>query len=214
MAQPGGHSSPYELVLGDRLAELHPRLQVYFGGIPNGQLGIGSGSFTVVGTPKRWLWPVLWGLKRQGVLFPVWERDVPFTVVNRPVRDSGDRVAVAAIRTFHLRAGSARMVDAITAEPSGLVDYLGARRRYIARLSADVVDGELRMTSTRLAVRAGNRELVIPSLLSPTVMLVERFDDVSDRQHVAVTVDAPLLGRLYEYAGSFSYEYRPGESVA
>lgn len=207
-------ASPYELVLGDRLSELHPRLRAYFSAIQCGQLGIGTGTFTTVGTPRYWLWPVLWVLKRQGVLFPVWERDVPFTVVNRPVRDGRGQVAVAAIRTFQLRAGSASMVDAITAESSGLVDHLGASRRYLAHLSAEVVDGELRMTSTRLAVRVGSRSLVIPHRLSPTVTLVERFDDVTDRQQVTVTVDAPLLGRLYEYAGSFSYEHRPGEGIA
>ncbi|HAM25570.1 MAG TPA: DUF4166 domain-containing protein, partial [Microbacteriaceae bacterium] len=40
--------------------------------------------------------------------------------------------------------------------------------------------------------------------------LLERFDDASGRQHVSVTLDAPLIGRLYEYSGSFTYEIRAG----
>jgi hypothetical protein len=30
-------------------------------------------------------------------------------------------------------------------------------------------------------------------------------------QHVSVTLDAPLIGRLYEYSGDFRYEIIPGE---
>jgi hypothetical protein len=29
------------------------------------------------------------------------------------------------------------------------------------------------------------------------------------RQHVALTLDAPLLGRIYEYSGAFAYRVEP-----
>ena len=52
--------SPYELSIGaEVLARLHPRLRTYFGPVPPGHVGRGEGVFTVVGTPRRWLWPVL-----------------------------------------------------------------------------------------------------------------------------------------------------------
>jgi len=45
----------------------------------------------------------------------------------------------------------------------------------------------------------------VPLPLAPRVTLVERWDEASGRQHVALTLDAPLLGRVYEYEGRFDY---------
>jgi len=47
--------------------------------------------------------------------------------------------------------------------------------------------------------------LGIPIPFAPRVTLVERWDDAVDRQHVSLALDAPLLGRIYEYAGHFDY---------
>ncbi len=41
---------------------------------------------------------------------------------------------------------------------------------------------------------------------------MESFDDESGLQQVSVTIDAPLVGRLYEYSGSFRYGIRTGEA--
>ena len=64
--------SPWEAALGDRLDELDPALRAYFSAIPDGSVGRGSGVFDQVGTPRRWLWPVLAILGRTGIVFPVW----------------------------------------------------------------------------------------------------------------------------------------------
>ena len=74
--------SPYQETLD--LKGLHPRLLTYFSEISQGSVGIGSGIFATVGSPRWWLQPVLWVLARQGVVFPGWHRDVPFTVTNAP----------------------------------------------------------------------------------------------------------------------------------
>jgi len=205
--------SPYEAALGDVLGGLHPRLRAYFASIPAGHRGVGEGLFTRVGTPRRWLWPVLWLFSREGVLFPVWERNVPFTVVNRPAVDEAGRVAVAAVRTFRFDSGTRRMVDAITADPAGLIDYLGVHRRCEAELTARVVGGAMHLTSNGVALRVAGRRIRLPSALAPRVALVESFDDATDSQHVEVTVDLPLLGRLYEYGGSFRYSIVPAEAA-
>lgn len=174
--------SPYEAALD--LDKLDPHLRQYFGEIPAGSIGVGRGVFDVVGTPKRWLWPVLWVLGRQGVVFPAWARDVPFTVVNRP--DAG---TLHGIRTFHFSGGDRTMVDRITPE---LVDFLGTRGQYSAALSGEVVDGGLRLWSTRMRPLPGRVEVL------------ERW--VDGLQHVAVTITAPIVGRVYEYSGYFTYE--------
>jgi hypothetical protein len=214
--------SPYELSTpSEVLARLHPRLSTYFGAIPPGHVGRGEGVFDVVGTPRRWLWPVLAVFARDSVMFPVWERDVPFTVENRPARvrrGSGPsleaRPAVRAHRTFHFRSGARTMVDAITAEPGGLVDHLGRRGRVSALLRTEVdADGPdagaLRLVSTRVTFRALGRDLRLPAALSPRVTLTERFDDEADLQRVSLVLTAPVLGTLYRYEGAFRYEIAP-----
>jgi hypothetical protein len=47
--------------------------------------------------------------------------------------------------------------------------------------------------------------------MAPRVRLTERFDDTDELQHVALTLIAPVLGRIYEYAGSFHYSIEAGE---
>ncbi|WP_144761648.1 DUF4166 domain-containing protein [Curtobacterium sp. 9128] len=234
--------SPYELsATPDVVARLHPRLRAYFGAIPPGHVGRGEGVFDVVGTPRRWLWPVLAVFARDAVMFPVWERHVPFTVENRAAHVGRGtrreaRVAVRALRTFHLRGGDRTMVDAITAEPAGLVDHLGRRGRVSARLRVEVdADGPdvgaLRLVSTHVAFRALGREFRArrlarrgpraagasllsgprPAPIAPRVTLVERFDDEADLQRVSLVLTAPVIGTLYRYEGAFRYVIAPDE---
>uniref|UniRef100_A0A942Y9F1 DUF4166 domain-containing protein n=1 Tax=Neobacillus citreus TaxID=2833578 RepID=A0A942Y9F1_9BACI len=211
-------ASPYELSTSpDVLARLHPRLRAYFGAVPSGHVGRGEGVFDVVGTPRRWLWPVLALLARDGVVFPVWERDVPFTVENRPVRVGRGtaagreaRVAVRAHRTFRFRTGTRTMVDALTAEPGGLVDHLGHRGRVSAELDVAVDDdGALRLVSTWVTFRVLGVRLRLRAPVAPRVTLVERFDDEADVQRVSLVLTAPVVGTLYRYEGAFRYAVVP-----
>lgn len=181
-------------MLGDELEALHPHLSDYFSLIPVGKIGRGRGVFATVGTPRRWLYPVLGVLGRLGVLFPVWEHDVPFSVENR---QDGDRLR--ARRTFHFQAGDRVMEDAIGVEGGALVDCLGRSGFLRAVFDAAPIDGALRLRSRRV----GWRSIPIPFAL--TVTLTERYDERVGRQHVDLTMDSPVLGRLYEYSGFFDY---------
>ena len=191
--------SPWARALGGRVDELHPRIREYVRAIPAGSVGVGQGRFDVVGTPRRWLWPVLALLARDGVLFPVWQHGVDFRVENRD--DDG---TLRARRTFAFRRGESVMVDAVSLDPAGLVDRLGRRATVLAHLSARVEAGALVLEST--SARAFG--IPVPAALAPRMRLTERWDETTDRQHVALTLDAPLIGRLYEYSGSFTYEIR------
>ncbi|WP_246878772.1 hypothetical protein [Microbacterium sp. BLY] len=42
--------SPYARALGERIADLHPRLRTYFQAVPEGMVGVGIGTFQRVGT--------------------------------------------------------------------------------------------------------------------------------------------------------------------
>ncbi len=186
-------SSPWELALRGRLRQLDPALADYFSTIPADRVGRGSGTFDAVGTPRRWLWPVFAILGRAAIAFPVWERDVPFEVVNVP----GDG-AVRATTAFGFLRGEEVMRHEIRMTSRGLRDVLGTRGRLEASLVADAVDGRLELRSTDVRLRLGAARIPIP--FAPRITLVERRD--GDRQRVEFTMTAPLVGRIYEYAGS------------
>lgn len=201
--------SPYERALGSSLHALHPRLRPYFAAIPPGHVGFGRGTFETVGTPRRALWPILSLLGRLGIAFPVNEVEVPFSIENRPRGSS----SVAAIRSFEFTSGIRHMTDAMHSVRGCLVDVLGAGGHVRAKFEAAIADGALELRSNAVGLRVGPMRLRIPDSVAPRVHLIERFDDTSGRQHVRVTVDMPMIGRLYEYSGSFTYEIRP-EAVA
>jgi hypothetical protein len=198
-------TSPYRAVLGAAFDELHPRLRAYFDTIPAGAVGRGRGVFDTVGTPRRWLWPLLAGFARAQVMFPVWERDVPFTVENRRMQAPGAGPAVAAVRTFALRGRPSTMVDEIGLSDGALVDRLGAPVRAEARFAASVRDGALRLRSTAVWIVLGGRRVRVPGPLAPVVALTERWDEAAERQHVSIAVRMPVIGRIYQYSGRFEY---------
>jgi hypothetical protein len=208
-------TSPYRVVLGAAFDELHPRLRTYFDAIPAGAVGRGSGVFEVVGTPRRWLWPVLAWFARAHVMFPVWERDVPFTVENRAVVAGDGSPAVAAVRSFHLagrgRGRSVRMVDEIGVEDGALIDRLGDPVRTEAVFRATVHDGGLRLRSTAVRLVVAGRRIRIPRVVAPIVVLTEQWDDETERQQVSIAVAVPLVGRIYQYRGRFRYGIEEGE---
>ncbi len=199
-------TSPWRAVLGTRFDQLHPRLRAYFDEIPHGSVGSGEGEFETVGTPRWWARAAirLAAHVDADVLFPVWERSVSFTVTNFPTSVAG-RPAVRAERVFRFASGDCVMNDLIVATAGGLVDILGAHRRFRALFDAQVVDGGLALTSTRVAFRIGTTHLVIPRCFAPRVGLSERFSDVDGLQHIALAMRVPLIGKVYEYAGAFRY---------
>ncbi|MBX3092896.1 MAG: DUF4166 domain-containing protein, partial [Cryobacterium sp.] len=109
-------------------------------------------------------------------------------------------------RIFALAHGDRVMRDLMVATPEGIVDILGKQRRFRALFAARVIDGELHLTSTRLAVKVGTNHLRVPGPVAPRVKLTERYSAEDGRQHVSVSVRVPILGTVYEYAGSFRYD--------
>jgi hypothetical protein len=189
-------ASPWQNALGDRFDDLHPRLRAYFGPIPEGSVGRGRGVFDAIGTPKRWLWPAFAVLARSQVLFPVWQRNVAFTVTNTP------GATLAAERTFEFEGGPRTMRDAVSWRDGTLRDVLGVPPRIEVVLDADVVDGGLRLTSTRTVFLLGRLKARIPG--APRLRLSESIGD-DGRQHVDFALTAPVIGRIYEYRGVFDY---------
>lgn len=194
-------SSPYERALGDRISELHPKTAWYFRTIPDGQVGIGTGVFTRAGSPHRWLWPVFRIAESLGVAFAGWERDVPFRIENRTI--GGTAVAV---RYFDLPGRTWVMPDTVAlGENRVLRNEIGPHRTVVTTFDLDVHDGAVVLTIRRVGMRFGRLRIAAPRFLRPRIGLVERWDDGRQQHHVNMTIDAPLLGRVYEYTGYFDY---------
>lgn len=194
-------ASPYARALGPRLEQLHPTLRAYFSGVAPGQVGVGEGIFDRVGTRRRWLMPFLRPLQRRRVLVAGWHTGIAFRVENRIVAGR-----VVAKRTLQLPGGPWDMRDSVGLAPSGrLVDALGEPMAVSASFDAHVADGAVRLRSRAVGLRVGSLRIRVPAILSPVVRLREAHDAVAGAQRVDVTIDAPLLGRVYEYSGTFTY---------
>jgi hypothetical protein len=192
-------SSPYERALD--LTGLDPALRTYFSEIPTGSTGRGTGTFDVVGTRRRWLWPFIRILQKDAILAPVWRHDVPFTVQNRPQADG----SLIAERRFEFTDGVFTMLDRMTAVDGVLTDVLGTSGRLSAKFHGQVKAGALTLRSRSVAVRIGKHWMRLPAVIAPTVSLTESRSDDGAHQHVSVSLAMPLVGRIYEYAGTFTY---------
>ena len=194
--------SPWQRALGSRIDDLDAGLRAYFGAIPPGSVGRGEGVFDVVGVRRPWLRPLLAVLALDGVMFPVWEHAVPFTVTNRPTAHG----TVRATRVFQLASGERVMHDETGITADGLTDRLGRHGFVSSTLDATVVNGGLVLTSTGATLRLGPLRVPL-GVLSPRVSLVERSVERSEgsRQHVSLQLRAPIVGLLYEYEGTFTY---------
>src|SRR5699024_3909129 len=191
---------PYRQALGERAAALHPRLESYFSPLPPGRIGRGHGVLTRVGTrsPLRVL---MRPFQARGAVYAGWALDVPFELINR-----GDGGEVSAERRFHVPGGDWAMPDRVRAVGEGAVeDLIGDPPALSAVFDVEVDRGALVLRSRSAALRLGRFRLRIPRSVAPRIHLEERFLDALDRQQVALTVDMPVLGRIYEYEGTFAY---------
>ena len=192
--------TPWASALGRRIDELPPALADYFGGVPFGSHGLGEGVFTRVGSPRVWLWPVLAILGRANVAWPVWEKQVPFTIVNVPTPHGQ-----ISVRRFHFATGDRTMTDRIVWTRRGLRQRMGAGERIVTELFVEPHGDELLITSGRMGVELAGVRFTLPRAWAPRITVHERALD-DGRQHVAVAIDLPVVGRLYEYAGAFTYQ--------
>lgn len=195
---PASALSVYERALGSRLDDLDARLRPYFAAPPPGAVGVGRGVFEVVGPTRRLLRPVFAALARARILFAESGREVPFTVRNAPQPDG----SLAAWREVHFPGATRTMQDRMRAEGAALIDRIGRRGELEVTLEAAIAEGGLRLASRRLAWWWGGVRIPLPPVARVTVD--ERMR--GDRQHVDARVRVAILGEVFRYAGSFTYE--------
>ncbi len=187
--------------LGEEFRALDPRLQKYFGPIPHGWVGRGSGVYSVAGSRCRPLQPALALFAWRHTLFPEFGQNVPFTITNTPGTDG----SLSAVRTFRFPHRTRVMEDTMTVLNGELHDRLGKRRGLDVAIQLSVATGGLRMTSTRLAIYLGRMRIPLPP--AATMTLDERIDPTDPtRQHVDVRIAIPILGEVFRYTGTFTYQ--------
>jgi len=191
--------SVYQQVLQGEWNDLDPRLRTYFGPTPPGTAGVGRGTFDIVGSRIGALRPVFALTARSQILFPEVGRDVPFTVVNSPQPDG----TLTATRTFAFPHRTRVMRDTLRVIDGRLVERIGNRGLLELTLDVLVDQGGMRLVSRRLTLRLGWLTVPLPPFAQVTVD--ERAD--GDRQRVDVRVRCPLVGEIFRYAGTFTYEH-------
>lgn len=95
---------------------------------------------------------------------------------------------------------------AVSVSESGqVIDVLGRPALVEAAFDVAADDAGLSLSSRGVTVRLGSIRLPVPKVIRPVIALSERFDAEAAHQYVRLTVDVPVLGRVYEYTGSFTY---------
>lgn len=189
--------SVYQRVLGTELVGLKPELQLYFSG--HAGVGVGHGVFEVAGSRFRILRPALAYLAWRRILFPEYERDVPFEIRNTPTPDGG----LDAVRTFHFKGRDRPLEDTMRVVNGQLHDFLGKRRGFEVRMQLSITNGLLHMRSDRQWLHLGRIRIRLLPLASVTV----NESWVDGAQHVDVRLRSALVGEWFRYAGTFSYQY-------
>lgn len=203
--------SVFLAALGDKAQNLHPAVYRYVAGPGEpGLVGIGDGVFDVAGSRFGRLNLLARPFVGPGLLMTAHERDVPFTVVNRPAPEDGPSGSLHAVRTFEFRRGAQSFIDVLQpgSTPGTLRNILGRARRVELELACGVTgEGHLSLSANGAWVRVGRLRIPLPSLLAVKVDVVDGYDDRTGRQTIRATVKNPLVGSLLEYRGSFTYRY-------
>lgn len=199
--------SVFLAALGSEAARLHPRVLRYAEGSGDGAV-TGTGTFRVAGSRFRWLGLLLRPIVGPQLLVTRYERNVPFTIVNRRVVSADGGSELRATRSFHFQKGTQVFSDILVpgVTPGTLRNWLGSAGRVDLELYCTATaQGFLRLTEGRAWVRLGRLRIRLPRLLGVRLDVEDGFDERSGRQAIDATVRSPILGTVLEYRGSFTF---------
>ena len=95
------------------------------------------------------------------------------------------------------------MRDALRVIDGRLIERIGTGGLLEMTLDVLVDQGGMRLVSRGLSLRLGSLTVPLPPFAQVTVD--ERAD--GDRQRVDVRVRCPLVGEIFRYSGTFTYEH-------
>lgn len=204
-------TSIYERALGADFEELHPKIQERFGfASDDGVACIGRGTMDYVRNGGVHVYPFLFVGATHNTMFPEENTAVPFEVRNFAYEDQFGREVVTWLRTFQMpqeRQFDAAMVYSEARDR--IVDYLGTHHHLAVDIHLSVSDRD------GLRLRTGDQRLywfghgmAFPLVLSARANVHEWYDDDAEQYRIEVKVRNPLVGLVFEYAGSFAVEWR------
>ncbi|AWB88347.1 DUF4166 domain-containing protein [Homoserinimonas hongtaonis] len=183
----------YERALGVEFSRLHPQLQRFFGT----HTVAATGTFAEAGSRLPWLRPLLAVSARLGLLFPEFERNVPFDIAVSPVSDA----AVATVRHLRFSTGIRTMADRTTLVAGRLVDVHARGLLLVEMVVTATADGALVARSGRARLRLGRALVPVPA---PAVVLTQTYDDARAEFTIDVSMRVPGLGEVFAYRGRFT----------
>lgn len=209
-------ASIYKRALGADFDELHPKIQERFGFTSDdGVACIGRGTMDYVRNGGFHVFPFLLVGATHNTMFPEENTAVPFEIRNYAYEDQYGREVVTWLRTFQMpreRQFDAAMVYSETRDR--IVDYLGSHHHLAVDINLSVSDRD------GLRLRTGDQRLywfghgvAFPLVLSARADVHEWYDDDAEQYRIEVEVRNPLVGRIFEYAGSFEVEWRDCDTV-
>lgn len=136
-----------------------------------------------------------------GIAFAGWERDVPFRIENRTVDGRA-----TAVRWFELPGRTWVMPDAVSLIAGDVLrTEIGVGPAVVTTFDITTGDGAVELAVRRVGMRLGCVRVAVPRALRPTIRLRESWDETLEQHRVDMTIDAPVIGRVYEYRGTFRY---------
>ncbi|ESP89421.1 DUF4166 domain-containing protein [Candidatus Halobonum tyrrellensis] len=202
----------FERALGDDWDDLHPAIRERYGlTAGDGRTAVGRGVMDRVDRNPLAL-PALWLGTLDDFLFPEAGTHVPFTVAAEAFVDDAGREALFLRRRFDTDPPR-EFVDTLRWNPERgcLADYFGHHGAVVADVHLGVEGDALALRVGDQWLRAGDRFLPLPGLLSARGTLRDRYDDDADEFRVEAEITTPILapvGPVFGYRGRFENEFR------
>ncbi len=203
-------TSIYKQALGEEFEKLHPRIRERFEfNSDSGIASVGRGIMDSIWYSKRAMLPLQLGTMRH-IMFPQGGKQIPFTIENYAYQDCFGRETVTWIRQFQF-PNKKRHFDATmiySKQHERIVDYLGTKQHLAVDLEISAAtNGGLRIRSGEQRFYEHWLQFRFPTLLTGVADVCEWYDDESEKFKISVEVTNPLLGKVFEYQGSFQVEF-------
>jgi len=201
--------SIYERALGEKLKQLHPRIQERFGFSSRDSIAsIGKGVMEEIWRGPFFTLPFLYVGTWRRIMFPERAKSVPFAINTYAYIDEYGRETVTWIREF--ATSTPRRFDAymiFSAQRGKIVDVLGTHQHLAVDIDLDVDErGGLKLRSGPQRFYEGPIAFNFPMSFSGIANVCEWFEESDGRFHIEVDVRNPIWGPLFGYRGSFHTE--------
>ena len=199
----------FERALGDAWTDLHPEIRERYGVVAGDDRAVvGRGTMHELRRSPLAV-PLLWLGTRDDFLFPEAGTDVSFEIATDAFVDERGFEALFLRRRFETDPPR-EFVDTLRWNPERgcLTDCFGRHGVVVADVHLSVEGGVLALEIGDQWLRASDRYLRLPGVMTAGGTLRDRYDDDAGEFRVAAEITNPLVGPVFGYRGSFDSEFR------